>query len=156
MRQRRRWVVLCVIVACAALLLFRPLIGREIGRRWGPRPCDLLHIAMAMNQYAADHDDRYPESFGLLFKEGYISTPKVFVNVHTGTRVPPDFPPPPYDNVAVEVLDRVHDFGDYALVRGVRGDDQAHFIIVHEKRDIYLGERGFVCNDGHRQWLPED
>jgi competence protein ComGC len=78
---------------------------------------NVRQIGLAMIQYAGDHDDRFPplvdaagnmvpavdnagfvsmlparSAFAVLFKEGYITSPRVFVCPSCGERVPEAFP----------------------------------------------------------------
>ena len=154
---RKRVIILFVIAVCVGVVVWMlPPVGRAIGRWRGHKTCTLRGIGLALFQYAGDHDDKFPESFGVLLKEGYVTVPRVFVNPYSGSKVPADFPG--YEHLKdadLATLNRVHDFGDYALARGVSHAEDWDAIVVYEKRVIYRGTRGCFFNDGHTQWIPE-
>ena len=153
--------VLILVVTLLCLAAFAAVLAwvvPAIDKRWGTKDvCPLRMIGMSMKAYAGDHDGKFPESFGVMLKEGYLTIPRTFVNRHSGSRVPDNFPG--YDEVKdadLAMLHQVHDFGDYALARYVSNHSPADAIIVYERRVIYDGVRGCFFNDGHVEWISED
>ena len=130
---------------------------------FGPPPARRAHclnnirqVGLAMLVHAQDHHDRYPETFGVLLKEGYLTSTKVFVCPSSGTKVPEDFPSENFKDVDLNVLDRVDEWSDYVMVHGVTPDSPRDFILLHEKRGSHNGEGGnCFFNDGVTQWLSE-
>ena len=118
---------------------------------------NIRQIGLAMFQYAGDHDGRFPDSFGALLKEGYLTTAKVFICPSSGNKVPEDFPSESFEEADLSVLNRVDEWTDYVMVRGITHADPALFIVIHEKWGSHEGE-GTNCffNDGHVKWYPRE
>jgi len=159
MQRGNQVTILAVTLLClAALAAVLAWVVPAIDKRWGTKDvCPLREIGISMKMYAGEHEGKFPESFGVMLKEGYLTTPKVFVNRHSGSRVPDDFPgcDEPKD-ADLAMLHQVHDFGDYALARYVSNHCSGDVIIVYERRVIYDRLRGCFFNDGHVEWISED
>ena len=109
-------VVIAIIGILAGFLL--PALNRsiEMARR-ADSLSRIRQIGISMIQYAAEHDDRFPDlvteagervdavdadgnvsaeparsAFAALMKEGYLGTPHIFINRSTYDRIPADFP----------------------------------------------------------------
>lgn len=163
MTRRERYVLagvfLLVVILAAAFIVVWPSMVRALhSRGWvGNKQCNAREIGLAMIMYASDHDGRYPESFGVLLKEGYLIAPRTFINDFSGSRVPTDFPEwRRLKQADLSVLNRVHQFGDYAMVKGLRHSDDPNSVLVYESRQIYKGLRGCFFNDGSLHWIPEE
>ena len=113
-------------------------------------------IGLAMLQYSSEHDGEFPKTFGLLVKEGYLTTFKVFVCPSSGHSIPADFPKPDGDNLStlgLGVLNRIDEWSDYVIVQGVTSDSPANFILIHDKWGSHNGEGSNIWFiDGHVKW----
>ena len=114
-------------------------------------------IMLSMIQYAGDHDDKFPESMGVLLKENYLNSPKVFFHPGRGnvTKRLAGFPTDLTD-APLEELNKIEELSDYAIVKGVQHTDDADMIVVYEKDGVNRQNRRICAfNDGHVQELPE-
>ena len=126
---------------------------------------NIRQIGIAMFQYAADHDDKFPKTLGELMHAGYLTTPRVFVcpsdsrpfkfEIKVNGAAPAD--PMDFKHFAVADLDRAIDpICSYVKVPGLNHDADANAMILYEKDGAHNGEgRNCMFNDGRVQWLPE-
>jgi len=115
-------------------------------------------IMLALIQYAGDHDDKYPETLGILLKERYLNTHKVFICPSSGRggQFRSVFPPGNLADLPLEELRKIDELADFVLVKGVSHADDADTIIIYEKNGAHGGEgRNVGFNDGHVKWYPE-
>lgn len=152
-----RWWDVPVGVVLVVLLAYFFWPAR-VGSGWSRRAAcmnNVRQIGLAMQQYAMDHQDEYPPSLGVLMKEGYLNTWKVFICPSSGHKVPEDFPTEDLKDVDLSVLGRVDEWCDYVMVRGLERSSPGDFILLHEKYGSHDGE-GTNCffNDGRVHWYP--
>ena len=110
-----------------------------------------------MTQYAHDHDNHYPETFGHLLKEGYLMTARAFVCPSSGRDVPEEFRDADLKALDLSVLDRVDEWSDYVRVRGFDRSVPGGLILLHERYGSH-GGGGTNCffSDGRSRWLPRE
>jgi hypothetical protein len=159
MTRREEWFllllgvfVLAVIVAGCGPCALAP--AGEAARR---SSCmnNAYGIGLMMTQYAEDHEGDYPPSLGVLLKEGYLTTVKVFLCPSSTDKLPGDFPKD-LKNADLAVLNQIEDFGSYAYVKGLRHENSAEMIILYDKPGHHRREgRNCLFDDGHVEWLAE-
>jgi len=117
---------------------------------------NIWQIGRSMILYADDHEGRYPESFGILLKEEYLTTARVFVCPASGREVPEAFRDVDFKNLDLSLLRRVDEWSDYVQVSGLTRSSPGDFILIHERYGSHEGE-GTNCafNDGSARWLLE-
>jgi len=117
---------------------------------------NIRQIGIATLQYAHDHDGRNPDSFGVLLKEGYLTTDSVFI-CPSGSRELPWTFPTDFKAARLEDLNTVGDWGDYVLVKGLDKRRDSELILIYEKDGAHQGEgRNVFFADGHVQWHSEE
>jgi len=147
--------VLCGSAAWSGIAGFQR-VKAMIRSATDPTSCggNIRHIGLMMHQYATEHDGKLPKTFGLLVKEGYITTLRVFVCPSSGHSIPADFPDD--DNLStldLSVLDRIDEWSDYVIVQGVTPDSPPDFILLHEKWGSHNGEGSNIWfMDAHLKW----
>jgi hypothetical protein len=114
-------------------------------------------LGLALIQYAGDHDDAFPPTLGVLLKDGYLTTTKVFMCPSAARRLPDDFPPGMnFKDADLAVLNKVEELGDYVFVKGITHAADADAVVLYEKDGAHGGEgRNVFFNDGHCKWYPE-
>jgi hypothetical protein len=152
-------VVLLVIAGLVFWFFFWPA---KFGNGYSARAAcmnNTLQIGLAMHQYAGDHAGQYPASFGVLMKEGYITTYRVFLCPSSKDRPAEGFPtdsPSDFGKQDLAVLNTVEDWGSYVLVKGLKHEGRPDVIVVYDKAGHHKGEgRNCFFDDSHVQWLSE-
>jgi prepilin-type processing-associated H-X9-DG protein len=114
-------------------------------------------IGLALLQYAGDNDDKFPPTLGVLLKEGHLTTVKVFVCPSSKSRIPANFMQPmDFKAADLALLNKVEEFGDYVLVKGITHAADAEAIVLYEKDGAHSGQgRNVFFNDGHVKWYRE-
>ena len=157
-RRVRLWIAIPLIAALivAGWLGYVHVKGEmEAATRSGCMS-NLRQIALAMSEYAVEHEGNYPESFAELLKGGYIPTTRVFFCRKSRLRVPEGFPDD-FMNADLADLKCIDEIGDYLMVPGMDEDVRPDFIILYE-RPANHGYEGLyvVYGDGHPKWLTVD
>jgi len=123
---------------------------------------NVRQIGLAMMQYAGEHEGKFPESFGVLLKENYLITAKVFLCPSTGKRLPPEgFPVPDektyFSTYDLATLSTVDHWADYVIVKGITLNSPAESILLHDRSaEDHKGEgRNCFFVDGHVHWHNE-
>ena len=116
---------------------------------------NIRQIGLASIQYAGDHDDKFPPSFGVLLQKGYLTTTRVFFHPGSGRRAPPDFPGD-FKNADLAKLNEIDQISDYVMVKDITHAADADFIVLYERKAFFKGRRTCFFNDGHTQSVMEE
>ena len=169
MTRRDRYLLAGVLLFAAILAAAFIIPALSRAKETGPGPprgrclMNVRQIGHTMIQYAIDHDGEYPPSLGVLMKDGYLTTWKLFICPSSEDRIPEEFSyDAPYASdrartLDLDALNRVEEFGSYVMVKGLKHVGREDIIVVYEKAGNHR-EAGRNCffDDGHAKWLPED
>ncbi len=148
--KRVRWIVLAIlsiVVAFAAASAY--WYFKDYWRGYPPKMVcykNMRQIGLSMIQYSGDHGDKYPTSFGVLLKEGYLTTGLVFICPLRRRDVPPDFPQD-FKSADLAALNTVDEWGAYEMAPGVQRDMDEDFIVLYEKPPGHRKDEGILWRD---------
>ena len=168
-------IVIIIVVACLYLanILFPRHFHFWQGTRQDPArraACagNVKYIGEAMIQYAKNHDMRYPESAGVLLKEGHVSVGGFFCpSSGDRRRCPKDLLERLLDgdvqSEELGVLNQVEELGSYVLVKGKKHVGKGEIIIVYDKARNHANDwieldvgRNCCFDNGDTKWLTEE
>jgi len=156
-RRRKR---LLILIGAGCFSMISAAIIWNVLKWYREMMClaNVHQLGLVMINYAADHDERFPPSFGALLKEGdWPLRLEYFVCPSSGKSapVPCDFPAD-FKTGERDLLDSVEDWGTYVMVKGLKHAASAETIIIYEKAGNH-GGKGRACyfDSGEVKWLTE-
>ena len=127
-----RIVVLVLIVGLASLLLLPGLCAARERARRTSCASNLKQIGYGVHLYSSDHDERFPESLPVLYREGYLTDHKVFLCWSARRRSLRHSPGPG------EPLTEDHMF--FCYVSGMKADDNGEYVVAFEEEWNHRGD----------------
>jgi len=153
------YVAVLVIAGFVALILFmNPPPAQEAPRRTACMN-NVRQIGLAIDQYAGEHDGKYPDSFEILLKKAHLTTTKVLICPSTHDRVPGETYPEDLREASLEELKLADHNCSYTMIGGLKQEDLSDdFILIHDKSaDNHDGEgRNCWLVKCEVKWLTED
>ena len=120
---------------------------------------NMRQLGLGLIGYALDHDGKYPESPGVLLQNRYSPGTGQFLCRSTGHTIPADFAREADNHLKslpLDFLNRIEEFSDYCLVKGLRHTGDGDLVVLYEKPGAHKGVgRNVFFDDGHLKWYPE-
>lgn len=121
---------------------------------WAMCRWNVKTIGEAVLRYETEHENRLPDSLGILLKEGYVEEMRTFfcpskAEWQTLSRQQ-------FDPADASVLKRVDADSDYAIVKRHSPAAPPDAIIVYEKACNHAAGRSCFFKDGTTSWLSEE
>ncbi len=158
MQKKRKWILGGLGVLLAAGLLLGVHNRLQNARRDMNRTLcvhNLKMIAMALDRYADEHEDRYPSQLSQLYPK-YLTNPQCLVcpEIRADNKKKRGAPLPFSKEPSAEEIDSL---SSYTLVPGLTKADGKNTVIAYEKKDNHGGMgRSLLYIDGHGAWEPPE
>ena len=128
-------VLLAIIAILAALLLPALMRARQEAEKARCRS-NLKAVGLALHMYAADYDERFPESLKQLVDLGYLARDEALQCPTRKGRAPGEI--------------------DYVYIKGLSLNSRPNEPIVFDRKGNHPDGRNVLFVDGHVEWLDED
>lgn len=156
MSRKTRWLLASlgtILAGVLAIILLNRLTEARSNTRQTLCVHNLKMFAAAMNEYAKDHDGRFPDRASALYPqylpmlECYVCPELAVTHQREWGRAHPFA-----DNTTADLIDGLC---SYQLVPGLSVNDDKSKLIMYEKADNHHGMgRSLLYLDGHGAWEP--